>query len=202
MEMMMNMEMIPNWHPLLVHFTIALLSISVVLYLTGYIFKKPHLLLVGRWNLWIGAVFTIGTIVAGFDAYNTVTHDALSHAAMTDHKKWAIPTGSVFIGLAVWALWKHRGAETVHLGFVLIMLLASLSLAITGYKGAEVVYRHGTGVMRMPMIMGDGGHGSHEHVGQGHDMMNEEKVPVPVPELEIHDDHHETPEHNQTNHAH
>ena len=194
----MNMEMIPNWHPLLVHFTIALLSISVVLYLAGYILKKPQLLLVGRWNLWIGALFTIVTILAGLDAYNSVSHDALSHAAMTDHKKWAIPTGSIFIALALWALWKHRGAKTVHLAFVLIMLLASLSLAITGYKGAEVVYRHGTGVMRMPMIMGDGGHDSHEHSSQGHGKMDQEKTP----ELETHDDHHETPKHDHTNHPH
>ncbi len=72
MDMMMNMEIVPNWHPLLVHFTVAFLSISVALYLSGYILKKPHLLLVGRWNLWIGAVITIGTVIAGFDAYNTV----------------------------------------------------------------------------------------------------------------------------------
>ena len=36
-------------------------------------------------------------------------------------------------------------------------------LAITGYKGGEVVYRHGGGVMRMPVILEDGGHGSHSH---------------------------------------
>ncbi len=78
------------------------------------------------------------------------------------------------------------------------MLLASLSLAITGYKGAEVVYRHGTGVMRMPMVMGDGGHGSHEHAGQGHDMMNEEKTP----ELEKHDDQHKTSPHDHSTNSH
>lgn len=194
----MNMEIIPNWHPLLVHFTIALLSISVVLYLAGYIFKKPHLLLVGRWNLWLGAVFTVGTILAGLDAYNSVSHDALSHAAMTDHKKWAIPTGGIFIALAVWALWKHRGAKTVHPAFVILMVLASLSLAITGYKGAEVVYRHGTGVMRMPMIMGDGSHTSHDHGSHGHDEMKIKDKP----ELETHDGHHETSPHDHSTHSH
>jgi len=28
MDMMMNMEIVPNWHPIFVHFTIGLLSIS------------------------------------------------------------------------------------------------------------------------------------------------------------------------------
>ncbi len=189
MEMMMNMEIIPNWHPLLVHFTIGLLSISVLMYLAGFIFKKPHLLLIGRWNLWIGAFLTIGTILAGLDAYNSVAHDALSHAAMTDHKKWALPTGGVFILLALWSLWKHRGAKTVHPVFVLIMVLAAISLAITGYKGAEVVYRHGAGVMRMPMVMGDGGHSSHVHGAHGHGETKHEDTAPPE-------------EHDHTNHPH
>ncbi len=40
--------------------------------------------------------------------------------------------------------------------FVVIMLLAFGLLAVTSYKGSEVVYRHGTGVMRMPEVHGDG----------------------------------------------
>jgi len=36
-------------------------------------------------------------------------------------------------------------------------------LATTGYKGGEVVYRHGIGVMSMPVPSEDGSHASHEH---------------------------------------
>ena len=166
---MMNIEIIPNYHPILVHFTIGLLSISALLYLAGSVFKKENLLVVARWNLWIGAVLTIGTVIAGFDAYNSVAHDAESHMAMTDHKNWALPTAGIFVVLALWAVWKQRGAKTVSPVFVVIIVLASGLLAATGYKGGEVVYRHGTGVMRMPEIQGDGGHGSHDHGGaSGH----------------------------------
>ncbi len=159
-------EIIPNWHPLMVHFTLGLLSISALLYLAGSVLKKPHLLIAARWNLWIGATLTVGTVLAGLQAYNSVAHDAASHAAMTNHKNWALPTAGIFIVLALWALWKQRGAKTVSPIFVGAILLASGLLAITGYKGAEVVYRHGTGVMRMPEIQGDGGHGSHSHGGE------------------------------------
>lgn len=170
-DTMMNMEVIPNWHPIFVHFTVGLLSISALLYLAGLVLKKPNLLIAARWNLWIGAVITVGTVIAGFDAYNTVAHDGASHAAMTNHKKWALVTAGVFITLAAWSLWKHRGAKSVHPVFVGLILLASVLLAVTGFKGGEVVYRHGTGVMRMPMVSGDGGHGSHEHGGtDSHDM--------------------------------
>ena len=159
----MNMEVIPNWHPIFVHFTVALLSISALLYLAGLTLKKPHLLIAARWNLWIGAVITIGTVIAGLDAYNNVAHDSASHAAMTDHKQWALVTAAIFITLAAWSVWKHRGAKTVRPVFVALILVASILLGITGHKGGEVVYRHGTGVMRMPVIEGDGGHDSHSH---------------------------------------
>lgn len=184
---MMNIEIIPNYHPILVHFTIGLLSISALLYLAGSILKKENLLVVARWNLWIGAILTIGTVIAGFDAYNSVAHDAESHMAMTDHKNWALPTAGIFVVLALWAVWKQRGAKTVSPVFVVIIVLASGLLAVTGYKGGEVVYRHGTGVMRMPEIHGDGGHGSHSHgedVGEDHHDMQEQQ---PQKEKQGHD---------------
>jgi uncharacterized membrane protein len=159
----MNIEIIPNYHPIFVHFTIGLLSVSALLYLLGSILKKENLFIAARWNLWIGAVLTIGTVIAGFDAYNSVSHDAASHAAMTDHKNWALPTAGIFLALALWTVWKHRGARTVSPVFVAIIVLASGLLAVTGYKGGEVVYRHGIGVMSLPDIQGDGGHGSHSH---------------------------------------
>ena len=47
-------EIIPNWHPILVHFTIGLLAISTALYAAGYALKKENLLIAARWNLWLG----------------------------------------------------------------------------------------------------------------------------------------------------
>lgn len=160
---MMNIEIIPNWHPVFVHFTIGLLSVSALLYLAGSLLKKENLLIAARWNLWIGTFITVGTVFAGFYAYNTVAHDAPSHLAMTDHKNWALFTVGTFLLLALWSLWKHRGAKIISPVFVGLLLLASSLLAVTGYKGGEIVYRHGIGVMRMPEIHDDGGHGSHSH---------------------------------------
>lgn len=161
-------EIIPNWHPIFVHFTVGLFGISALFYLAAVLLKQHHLLLVARWNLWIGALITIGTVLAGWYAYNTVAHDGPSHAAMTDHRNWALATAAVFLLLALWAFFRQRGAKTVSLIFVIVIVAAAGMLAVTGYKGGEVVYRHGIGVMRMPEVHGDGGHGSHSHENHNH----------------------------------
>ncbi len=146
----MAIEIIPNWHPIFVHFTIALLSISALLYVAGVALKKPNILMAARWNLWIGVMMTVGTLLTGFYAYNTVVHDGPSHVAMTNHRNWALFTASAFVLLALWALWKQRGAKTVNPIFAGLMVLATGLLAVTGYKGGEVVYRHGLGVISTP----------------------------------------------------
>lgn len=143
-------EIIPNWHPLFVHFTIALLTISTLLYVAGILLKKENLLIVARWNLWIGVTITVGTVLAGLYAYNTVAHDAPSHVVMTNHRNWALVTATIFVLLALWAFWKQRGARTVNPVFVVAMVAATGLLFITGYKGGDVVYRYGLGVLSTP----------------------------------------------------
>ncbi len=189
-------EIIPNWHPILVHFTVGLLATSTVFYLVGYALKKENLLIVARWNLWLGVLITIGTVLLGFYAYNTVAHDGISHLAMMDHRNWAVMTATLYLLLAGWAFLTQRGAKTVSLIFLLIILLASPLLATTAYKGAEVVYRHGVGVMRIPEIHGDGGHGahSHDHVQQDGGAVSHPIQDVPKSNIKkktghSHDDH-------------
>lgn len=147
-------EIIPNWHPIFVHFTIGLLGISALFYLAGVVLKKEHLLQVARWNLWIGALITIGTVLAGWYAYNTVNHDGHSHTAMTNHRNWALPTAAAFILLALWSFIR-RTKEPAAL-FMICLLLATAALGVTGYKGGELVYRHGMGVMfPSPIVNGN-----------------------------------------------
>ena len=167
-------EIIPNWHPLFVHFTVALLLIATLLFVITTVSGKS------RWseilsgtahvNLWLGAGFSLITVLAGFYAYNTVAHDGPSHAAMTDHRDWALPTASVWIALAIWAGFgaKKSGFRRSWL-FLIATLAAAGLLTVTAFKGGEAVYRYGLGVISLPQIEGDGSHGSHHHGGDDHD---------------------------------
>ena len=146
-------EIIPNWHPIFVHFSVALLSVAILL-IAGSLFIKNDfrwkVLECGYINLWLGCIVTFATVGAGFYAYNTVTHDAPSHAAMTDHRNWALTTASIFLILTVWSIKLYRNNQKQHPIFIGCLVAASLFLSVTAWKGAECVYRYGLGVMSMP----------------------------------------------------
>jgi uncharacterized membrane protein len=168
----MTFEIIPNWHPIFVHFTVALFSVATALFLVERIFLKTseykeRCLLIARCNLWIGSVITIGTILAGWYAYNTVSHDAPSHAAMTLHRNWALSTASLIAVMALWAF-ISRNKKDVSISFMLCQIITSLFLLVTAYLGGEAVYRYGLGVISLPQSeSNESGHGGHSH--QHHD---------------------------------
>ncbi len=155
-------EIIPNWHPIFVHFTVALLSLSVILFLVVNFISgslREQWLIVARWSLWFGAGITLLTGLAGLDAYNTVAHDTPSHEAMTEHRNWAITVIILFPLLAVWAASSVRSGKSLGKGFVALMLVGGLLLLSTAWHGGEVVYRYGLGVMSLPNV------DSHQHPG-------------------------------------
>jgi len=145
-------EIIPNLHPIFVHFTVALLSIAIGLFLIAWFIGNKQILIVANWNLWIGTGFAIITAIAGWFAYNSVSHDAASHIVMDIHRNLALATLIVLLPITFWS-WKSRTANPIFL-IILLSLLMS-----TAWYGGELVYRHGIGVMSLPNV----------EVIQGHD---------------------------------
>lgn len=152
-------EIIPNWHPLFVHFTVSLLTTSVVFYLlaftTKYLKAIPLTIvsefeIVGRWCLWVGAIITIFTVAAGFYAYYTVKHDVTSHVVMTTHRNWALPTASAIFLAAIWSAWRYYKNKGLTIIFIGALLVLQGLLLITAWFGAELVFRYGIGVISLP----------------------------------------------------
>lgn len=164
-------EIIPNWHPIFVHFTVGLFSTAVGFYILAYgasfIRKLPHILMiefevVARWCLWAAALITILTVLAGLYAYNTVNHDAPSHLAMTNHRNWALPTALMMIVLALWSGLRYRKRKRLTLIFVIATLFVQAMLLATAWRGGELVFRYGLGVMSLPKAEGAGHHHQHD----------------------------------------
>jgi uncharacterized membrane protein/ketosteroid isomerase-like protein len=155
-------EIIPNWHPLLVHFTIGLLGASTLLFL-GRLLMKPgtrtnHVETAALWMLWLGAAFTILTLAAGFYAFATVGHDAPSHEAMKEHRNLALATATAFFALAGLSFFRLRMGKPLPGFFPWAMAAAAVLLGFTAWHGAELVYRHGLGVLALPKVEGEEHH--------------------------------------------
>jgi len=156
-------QLLPHLHPIFVHFTVALLLVATLFYLLALIDgrRRPQWLTVGRWDLWLGAAATVGTALTGLYAFNTVAHDAPSHAAMTDHRNWAVATLVLFLLLAMWTLMRARAGRTISAPIVGGLLIASLVLGSTAWRGGALVYQYGLGVRSLPAAEPDDRHHAH-----------------------------------------
>lgn len=158
-------EIIPNWHPLFVHFPIALLSMATLFFLAVNIFSnhsiQGQLRVLAYWNLWLGTGLAVIAAIAGWFSYNSVVHDTPSHTAMTDHRNWALVTLAVYIFISLWSVKHHKRTSDIGLNFIFIILMAFILIASTGWRGSEAVYRYGLGVMSLPKVEGEDH--AHEH---------------------------------------
>ena len=147
---------IPNWHPVFVHFPIAFATAAVFFFIAGKLFKEKtwaaQCLLAGRWMLWAAAIFACIAAVFGWLAYNSVEHDEAGHLAMTIHRNWALAALGSLVLLAALEAWSWRSAEPPSYGFLILLVAAWLLVVSAAWHGGEVVYRHGLGVMALPDV--------------------------------------------------
>ena len=148
-------QIIPNFHPIVVHFPIALTIIALLLSIASHV-RRSHpisgqLAAAGHFVLWLAAIGAVTAVFFGWLAYNSISnHDDAGHAAMLLHRSWAVPTAIGLVLLASWDAWKYRVNELISVPMLILLLLLSQAIAVTGWLGGEVVYRHGIGVLSMP----------------------------------------------------
>lgn len=193
-------EIIPNYHPIFVHFTVALFSTAVGFYCLSFLtaglglFKLTTVQefeTVARWCLWVVALLSLITLAAGFQAYYTVRHDTVSHLAMTNHRNWAIPTAVAMVLVALWSVARYQRQKKLTLTFILALLIVQGLLLSTAWRGAELVFRYGLGVMSLPKAEGEG----HQHSHAGHKAMPATATPA-TPTTPT------TPTRNEDDHSH
>ncbi len=159
-------EIIPNPHPLLVHFPIALISVSAFFHVVAIAVRDKactkHCAVLAHATLWLGALAVLPTALFGWQAFNSVSHDEAGHVAMLAHRGWALATLAVLAVLAGWDAWRSKVDAMPKLWFAAAVVGAWGMVATTAWHGGELVYRHGLGVMSLP-VTGTGHEYGHAH---------------------------------------
>jgi len=150
-------EIIPNWHPIFVHYSIAAPTMALLLYIVIRIFPdRPFtagMVSAARWMLWLGAIITVATVVAGYQAFDTVAHNAESHDAMVEHRNLArIAALSLWL-IAIWSAINTRLNRRDGVEFLTALVVVCGLFGFAGWKGGELVYRYGTGVIPMESVL-------------------------------------------------
>jgi len=140
------------WHPIFVHFTLALWFASVLFYLAarlaGNAAWRARLLTAAELNLWAGTTLTVLTVGFGLLAYESVPHEDSAHEIMQLHRNLALVTFGWFASLAVISRWHRTRGDYPSVLFVTALLVGLAGLTLTGMRGGELVFKHGLGVER------------------------------------------------------
>ena len=144
------MQIIPGWHPIVVHFPLALIitatfCLSLARLVPATRIAAP-LATWGTWNLCLGAVTVFLALGTGLAASIGLTVDAAAHQAIAAHVKAAVVTTMLVLLVAVWRGVGTDPSSRPGFGFLLLLWLAAAALTVTGYRGGQNVYRHGIGV--------------------------------------------------------
>jgi uncharacterized membrane protein len=140
-------------HPVIVHFTVALLVISGLFKWAAVIRQHAGFEAMSFWLLRLGMGVTVLAVGFGLLAERTAPLVPAAWETLANHKQLGLITAGTC--LALWALEEFRQSHPKpwlnYLALVLWLGIIGLVL-ITGNEGGQLVFLHGVGVAAAPHL--------------------------------------------------
>ena len=135
-------------HPMVNHFVIALLIVSVVLEFYGR--WNPAIRFTAWVMLALGALATIPTVITGLIAHFPY-EETSAIGAIETHEQLGLATAGIFMALTIWR-WRSRRTDSAAPASWLYLASAVVGLVVltaAGVTGGTLVYRMGVGVEQL-----------------------------------------------------
>ena len=134
-------------HPFLVHFVIALFTISVLLDVLGFLSARDKFHFTAWINLLGAGIAVLLAVGSGLLEESQITIPDLAKDTFDSHKTTAFITAVIILFLVFWRLGlKNRLNRSQKWLYILIALVGLVSLYIGAYQGGKLVYKHGLGI--------------------------------------------------------
>lgn len=135
------------FHPMLVHFPIALLFASVLFDLASKALMRDSLREGTLWLLGLGLLGGIVAAIAGGQAEGAAEKAGVAEALIETHETLAyITLGITAILFLSRLLLRNRFSTRALAAYLVVATLGLVSVSATGHTGGNLVYEHGAGV--------------------------------------------------------
>jgi uncharacterized membrane protein len=142
----------PNLHPFLTHFPIALLSLSIVFECAGILLKRDEFSRVGWWTQLAGTIGLAAAAGTGILAGQSVVIAPAGREYLDIHQELAFAAATAFAILLFWRIAsgtkRPPGRDML---FLVIFTGGVLAIWAGAWYGGEMVYRFGAGVQVFPL---------------------------------------------------
>ena len=137
-------------HPILVHFPLALLPLSVTADIVGHFAALGSLRDTGWWTLLAAALGGLATVAAGLYDMRRAPLSEAAHARVHRHMRFGLTLLAALIGLALWRGYLQLHELPLPMLYLDASVLATALAAFQGWLGGELVYRDGVFVQVPP----------------------------------------------------
>ena len=159
----------PRFHAAVNDLPAALLFVTVLFEIGGWITKRESLKAAALWTLWAGVIGGWVAVLAGEQAEDVIEHGEAIHDLMETHETLALTTMAIFTVVLVWTLFRRaRLTRPEEAGLRLLSVAGLVTLIWTGVIGGKMVFEHSAGVPTnmMKSEIENRAAGHHHHPGE------------------------------------
>lgn len=131
---------LPPLHPIMVHFTVALVPAALASDVVGAWLGKDSLRAVGFWAIVYAALLTPLTAITGWLWLQS--KPPMGHEIMSTHMALGICLAATLVPLAAWRAWLHAHGKLPGRAYFLVAAIVLAEIGAQGYIGGSMTFGH------------------------------------------------------------
>jgi len=155
----------PNWHVVMVHYPMALLTLGVAIEILAFLWKRSGVRVAARWMIFLGALACLPAALTGVYAFEqvakmsagdptswqTTVQSSIWEPHLWEHMRWHIwLTGAggvlALVASLSWLAASDPTRQRLHAPVLLVLVVAVALLGVGAWYAGEAVYTMGLAV--------------------------------------------------------